>query len=436
MIDAWKEGLWAALKAVAAEGPASPTSDVPAQNGIAEKAEDESKLVGVPPLQQSRIKLIWHSMEVAKPSENGTREKATEEGSPGTAANPYHAPVTRAEYMTASWSDRRVIHLEVDVSESGSQYTPGDSLGVLPENSPELVDALLERLAADGSRVFSVAGVDDVSADVGMGAARLLGHVGWPCSLREALLKHCDLTAVARKGLLRVLAEYCSDAKERAELLMLSSRGGRDAYKVQIQEGRPSVLDILKRFPSCKPDLAHVLDSLPPLVARMYSVTCSPAAVPGKAQVAFSVVREETKDGRVFNGVCTSWLERRLGLDPKSQREFLPDAASPVSLPVFLKSGGDFRLPGSLESPLLLIGPGTGVAPFRGFLQQRREQLKSNGGAEAGEAWLFFGCRKKDEDFLYKEDLQQFETDGTLTKLVSAFSREGQTKVSRLAHSH
>lgn len=347
-----------------------------------------------------------------------------------SAAHPFRAAVTVAEYMTASWSDRRVIHLELDIAQTGAKYKAGDSLGVLPENRPELVDGLLERLGADSRRVFSVAAVDDVSTGLGAdvaGGARLLGHVGWPCTLREALLRHCDVTAVARKGLLRVLAEYCADSAERTELLMLSSRGGRDAYKVQIQEARPSLLEILKRFPSCKPDLAHVLDSLPPLVARMYSVTCNAKHAPGKVQVAFSVVKEQTGDGRVFHGVCTSWLERRLGLDPKTQRQFVADSSAPVTVPVFLKSGGDFRLPEDLTAPLLLIGPGTGVAPFRGFLQQRREGLKEGG--EAGPAWLFFGCRREDEDFLYDKDLRQFETDGTLTKLVTAFSRAGETKV-------
>ncbi|GAQ83041.1 NADP/FAD dependent oxidoreductase [Klebsormidium nitens] len=442
VIDKWKEGLWDALKAAVSEG-ANPPSVAPLPNGTANPppASKESKLVGVPPLQKSRIKLIWQGAETIRThgklssATNGT-VTSLENGNPTieySAAHPFSAEVTAAEYMTASWSDRRVIHLEVDIARTGASYKPGDSLGVLPENRPELVDGLLERLGADGGRVFSVAAVDDVgtgqgdgSADVA-GGARLLGHVGWPCTLREALLRHCDVTAVARKGLLRVLAEYCADSAERTELLMLSSRGGRDAYKVQIQEVRPSLLEILKRFPSCKPDLAHLLDSLPPLVARMYSVTCNANDAPGRVQVAFSVVKEQTGDGRVFHGVCTSWLERRLGLDPKTQRQFVANPSARVSVPVFLKSGGDFRLPEGLTAPLLMIGPGTGVAPFRGFLQQRRERLQAGG--EAGPAWLFFGCRKEDEDFLYEKDLRKFETDGTLTKLVTAFSRAGDAKV-------
>eukprot|EP00850_Spirogloea_muscicola_P006810 SM000033S12331 [mRNA] locus=s33:236976:240911:+ [translate_table: standard] len=370
-----------------------------------------------------------------------------------SAAAPLQAPVPIACRLTAPWSDRAVVHLGIDVTGTGLSFRPGDSLGILPRNDPQLVAALLDRLSAPGDRLFRV------EAERGNSGEAALGHLHCPCTLREALRARVDVTAAPKKGLLRVLAEYCADDVERRRLLFLCSRGGRDAYKAEMMEARPSLLDLLQAAPSCRPDLGHLLESLPPLVARLYSITNSRAVDAHLIEIAFSVVRMETAPGRIFRGVCTNWLERELALGASGERA----REMPVlKIPVFVRGGGSFSPPQNLESPLVMIGPGTGVAPFRGFLQERRCVLATDGaylqaascnaqderdGASAvpddvggrvahsanagtvGESWLFFGCRRPEEDFLYRDELEGFVADGTLSQLVVAYSRTTDKKV-------
>eukprot|EP00850_Spirogloea_muscicola_P010662 SM000063S20052 [mRNA] locus=s63:487201:491105:+ [translate_table: standard] len=399
-----------------------------------------------------------------------------------SAAAPLQARVAVARRLTAPWSDRAVVHLGIDVTSTGLSFRPGDSLGILPRNDPQLVAALLDRLGAPGDRLFRV------EAERGNGGEAALGHLHCPCTLGEALSSRVDVTAAPKKGLLRVLAEYCADDVERRRLLFLCSRGGRDAYKAEMMEARPSLLDLLQAAPSCRPDLGHLLESLPQLVARFYSITNSRAVDSHLIEIAFrcelqlpqpkcilvgpvtsirltleplptSVVRMETAPGRIFRGVCTNWLERELALGASGERARGMPA---LKIPVFVRGGGSFSPPQNLESPLVMVGPGTGVAPFRGFLQERRRALATDGsslqaapcsgqderdGASAvpdevggrvahsaiagtvGESWLFFGCRRQEEDFLYRDELEGFVADGTLSRLVVAYSRTTDKKV-------
>lgn len=440
IVDQWTDGLWgpleAALKA-AAGGAAAVDGAAAVANGHVQSAaqqaaaEEEINLVGVPPLQPSRVTVALETSPGGAPS--AALAEAHEGGGAAapsySAHRPYMAAVTDAKYMTAEWSDRKVIHLEVDVEGSGISVGPGDSIGIVAVNDEAIVDALLERLGVDGSKFLRIEGRDG-----GLEGAAVLGHIRRPCTLREALLRHCDVTAAAKKGLLRVLAEYCSAAGEKTRLLLLSSRGGKDAYKAEVLDARPGLLDLLRQFPSCRPDLGHLLDSLPPLVPRFYSITNSPRAAGGGAarpvQVAFSVVSMQLGP-RTFHGVCTSWLDRALQLGAGGGGR--PPAA--LRLPIFPKGGGDFRPPADLSASVIMIGPGTGVAPFRGFLQDRAAALAARAAASGpaeegvGESWLFFGCRRRDEDYLYGADLEAFAATGTLSRLVVAFSRKSDQKV-------
>lgn len=239
------------------------------------------------------------------------------------------------------------------------------------------------------------------------------------------------LASVCRKSLLRLLGEHCSSQADKQRLLHLSSIGGRQDYNTDIKAAQPSLLDLFHQFPSCQPPLAALLDCLPPLAPRMYSVSCSPLERPHAVQVAFSVVNHATPAG-VRHGVATNWLQQlcKPVIDGR-----VTAAEARIRLPLYLRQGGSFGPPSKADSglpdlaaPMLMIGPGTGVAPFRGFLQQRQHQIADHKG-EAAPARLYFGCRQAHEDFLYEEDLKGFESDGGLTKLHVAFSRAQSSKV-------
>ena len=451
-VEAWCEKLKAALTTAcnpASEAQKAPIAAVsPVEAKKEEKASDESseavvkELVGVPALSACTVALQWEedpSKAAAVAEAEGAHPTPAElalrdpEGLYGPEA-PFWAAVTRCESLcgpaTASEEGREVLHLELDLSGSGMDPHPGDAIGVTPLNDPELVEGLLSRLGADGSRVISF-----TSADGGACAPGKLSHLHWPCTLRRALSRGCDLTgAHTKKSLLRVLGEYCGDEAEKTRLLHLCSRGGKDAYKVEVAAEQPSLLDLLSRFPSCSPPLAHLLEALPPLAPRLYSLSSAGLAHPGSAHVAFSVVRysspsSSSSGGLLRKGVATNWLKdtccRRGGRDE-----------GPPRIPVHLRPNQSFRPPSDLSVPLVMVGPGTGVAPFRGFLQERRAkaeaaELKEGRSRELllGPSWLFFGCRRRDEDFLYREELEGFASDGTLTHLETAFSREQEEKV-------
>lgn len=263
-VETWLESLRPALAAALKADKAGKAPEQPKKQAAPSPAADE--LVGVPALLACSTSLIWEEDEnkVAAASTEASRPAAAEleyrdeHGLYGPEA-PFWAPVTKCENLCAGWSDRevetplipficvrvpfatcpsclrypprpsfhpqqpptacQVLHLEWDLSGSGMQCHPGDAMGVMPHNSEQLVEGIIGRLGADGSRVFSVAEADGSPARPGK-----LSHLRWPCTLRSALSTGCDLTGVPKKSLLRMLAEYCGDATEKHRLLFLCSR--------------------------------------------------------------------------------------------------------------------------------------------------------------------------------------------------------------------
>lgn len=426
VVESWIGDLWPALQK--AVQPADAPAAVPAV--IAQPA--------AMPLPPTTVKLRWIDGQAAeavreqeaagpKPEEVAFRD-GSGMYSPGA---PFWAPVAEAGLLTTPEAgDRVVIHLGLDISGSNMAYKPGDSIGVLPQNSTALVDDIIARLGVDGDAVFEVQPRQGADA-----AAKPLRHLHWPCSVRAALLRGCDLTAVPRKSLLRLLAEHCQEGAEKDRVMHLCSREGKEDYAADILASSPTLLDLLKQFPSCNPPLDALLEALPPLPPRMYSITCSPGEAPHRVEVAFTVVKYQA-GGKEREGVATTWLHRLCAPLLATPSCAVNGTAAVADgelarprVPVFLRHGGDFRAPEDLSVPWVLIGPGTGVAPFRGFLQERRRRLAAGPASGAAPCWLYYGCRRADHDFLYEDDLKAFEADGTLTKLEVAFSRAQDEKV-------
>ena len=206
-------------------------------------------------------------------------------------------------YESAPWSDRKVLHLQLDLRDSGMRYEAGDSVGVLPSNSPVLVDSLLERLGHSRQEVISVHAAD------GSGKPVLI-HLPSPCTLGYALTRCVDLTSSTKKSVLRMLAEHCTNPAEKRTLIYIFSKAGKAAYQHDILEHQPSVLDLLNRFPSCSPPLDAVLDALTPMMPRLYSITTSYAEHPNKLQVA---LRWAEKGGGEFGGCRVMRYKKRYG---------------------------------------------------------------------------------------------------------------------------
>jgi len=171
---------------------------------------------------------------------------------------------------------------------------------------------------------------------------------------------------------------------------------------------------VLNDFPSVNIPFDHFIEAAPKLAARMYSISSSLKEHPGRVHITAVITNFTTKANRYHKGVCTNWLSRAIPKDDE-----------PILLPVFIEKA-NFRLPKDPATPVLMIGPGTGLAPFRGFLQERKHQAKSG---SLGDSLLFFGCRSRKIDFIYGDELEAAEKEGVISKLIVAFSRESEKKV-------
>ncbi|MFP3358099.1 bifunctional cytochrome P450/NADPH--P450 reductase [Planococcus sp. SIMBA_143] len=297
-------------------------------------------------------------------------------------------------------AERSTRHIEIDLPE-GTTYQEGDHLGVLPENSKELVERVLTR--------FGLKGEEHVVLEGSSGRANHL-PTGQPVQLEQLLASYVELQEPATRAQLRELAKSnpCPPHKQELEHLVED-----ETYKREVLAKRLTMLELLERFMSCEMEFENFLALLPALKARYYSISSSPRVSSRKASITVSVVKGVAWSGTgEYEGVASNYLAKREAGDKIACFIRTPQTA--------------FQLPENPETPLVMVGPGTGIAPFRGFIQARKV-LKEQG-VQLGAAQLYFGCRHAQEDFLYEEELKQAEQLG-LIELHSAFSRQQQEKV-------
>eukprot|EP00180_Rhodochaete_pulchella_P001313 Plantae.Rhodophyta-Rhodochaete_pulchella.ctg2125.p1 GENE.Plantae.Rhodophyta-Rhodochaete_pulchella.ctg2125~~Plantae.Rhodophyta-Rhodochaete_pulchella.ctg2125.p1 ORF type:complete len:570 (+),score=92.54 Plantae.Rhodophyta-Rhodochaete_pulchella.ctg2125:211-1920(+) len=332
-------------------------------------------------------------------------------GSTATAANepkitrekPLMARVSKSTLltrMTGAPDDKETIHVELDVSGTGLRYSPGDAIGVVPSNCPDDVEQLLIALATDGAETVLV------PASAGK-------PPGTKCSLKEALLNYCDLRS-AKPELVALLGDRCTDGSEKTRATeLLGGEGGKKSKTLTDYLAERHVVDVLQDFPSSFVDPTALVDLLRPLTARYYSISSSQEKNAGTVSATVAVLRYESL-GKGRKGVATCHLRDRVCVGD--------------SVPIFVSRNNDFRPPKNLSTPIVMIGPGTGIAPFRAFMQERTSQLANDADPKMGENILFFGCRYSDRDFLYREEFRGYESKGHL-ELFTAFSRETGRKV-------
>jgi cytochrome P450 / NADPH-cytochrome P450 reductase len=297
---------------------------------------------------------------------------------------------------------RSTRHVEVALPE-GSSYRTGDHLGVLPSNSATLVDRVLRRFDLDALSYVRLR-----STGPGRIASLPLDAV---LSVRRLVMHYVELQQPATRKQIATLAANTQCPNSKPALLRLATDDA--AYREEIRTKGTTVLDLLERYPACELTLQGYLEMLPLMTPRYYSISSSPRATPDRASITVGVVREPAHSGiGVFEGVCSTHVARR-------------DVGT--RLFAFVKeSKSGFTLPDDPSTPIIMIGPGTGLAPFRGFLQERAA-LRAQG-ATLGPALLFFGCRHPDEDFIYRDELERYAQEG-LVDLNVAFSRLGEQKI-------
>ena len=301
---------------------------------------------------------------------------------PFSRKNPFPARLSHTRTLTHPGSGKETLHFEVSIAGSGLAYEPGDSLGVFPSNDPAAVDEILS--AADLS--------GDEAVD---------SPAGGTAPLREVLTRHVTLREPSRQ-MVAALLDKCPGDEELAELVDPEAQKVLDEWA----DGR-EVIDILLAYPRARftaPELVKVLRKLQP---RLYSIASSPKMHPEEIHLTVAIVRYETH-GRMRHGLCST---------------FLADRAKGGTFPVFIHSAKHFRPPADPAAPLVMVGPGTGIAPFRAFLQDREAS------GAAGRTWLFFGDRNRATDFLYEDEIGRWVERGVLGRLDTAFSRDQAHKI-------
>jgi len=302
-------------------------------------------------------------------------------------------------------SERSTRHIEVKLPE-GVSYAPGDHLCVIPVNSPELVERALSRFGFDTETYIRV----DVE-----GGRRSPFPNGSTFSLKRLAEVYGELQAVATRKDIAVMAATtrCPNTQTTLNDWAAPASQDEDVYRDEVLLKRRSVLDILEMFPACELPFARYLEMIPFLTPRYYSISSAPAHHPGHCSITVGVVEGPALSGQGdYHGVCSNYLARC--------------AIGDTVHAVIQKPSLPFRLPESSDTPLIMVGPGTGLAPFRGFLQDRQERRAA--GHTLGKALLFFGCRHPDHDHIYRDEMEQAETNG-LVDLHIAYSRKGKKKV-------
>ncbi|MHA2854358.1 assimilatory sulfite reductase (NADPH) flavoprotein subunit [Paenibacillus lautus] len=298
-------------------------------------------------------------------------------------SNPYQAEILENLNLNGRGSDRETRHIEISLEGSNLQYEPGDSLGIYPENHPQLVDDLIAVMGWNADE------------------AVVVNKSGEARTLRDALLRHYEITVLTKP-----LIEQAAKLPGSEGLQKLLEPGHEQELRAYIEER--DLLDLVQDYGLQQVAASDFVSILRKIPARLYSIASSSKAFPDEVHVTVRTVRYEAH-GRNRYGVCSVQLAERL------------EAGD--SLPVYIQHNPNFKLPENPDTPIIMIGPGTGVAPFRAFLGEREET-----GAE-GKSWLFYGDQHFTTDFLYQIEWQRWLKDGVLTRMDVAFSRDTDKKV-------
>ena len=336
----------------------------------------------------------WKEILLPRLREHGSAPKAAKPAGPApestpsphaalafTRENPALAPLVDKQPLTRPGSAKLTLHLAFSTADSGLTYEAGDACGVLPSNDANLVAEILQALRFNGNE------------QVQCGKAGLT-------TLHDALTHHLQVTRLSRK----LVQEYARLGQCARLLAMLApeNKDQLDAYTCD-----RGLIDLLLEYPGVISDPAELVTLLPKLTPRLYSISSSPLAHAGQLHATVAVVRFHAHN-RDRGGVCSTLFADRTQIADR--------------LPIYIQPNKKFRLPAA-DAPMIMIGPGTGVAPFRGFLHERRAL-----GAK-GRNWLFFGERSAATSFLYREELEAMHADGHLTRFDTAFSRDQEHKV-------
>ncbi|KAI9255696.1 cytochrome P450 [Phascolomyces articulosus] len=324
----------------------------------------------------------------------------------------YNAQLLVKKELQQPGSGRSTRHIELDISslapssDNGQLYEAGDHLEVMPENDPKTVQAVALNFGWVLDSVFEV----DPESLKDVSPRSLAASIKGPCTVENALTYYADLSSPPTRTMLSIFAEQLSKASPETaatfrQLIMPDSA----EYPSFIEKNR-TLLELQKNYPQVNQlELGQFLSAVGVMQPRRYSIASSPLSYPDRAHITVGVVHDVLKDGREFYGLASSYLART---PAKNIRAALKSSKS------------SFGLPAAPTVPIIMIAAGTGLSPFRGFIQERAYQQQQ--GKDVGKSVLFFGCRRSDQDFIYADELNGYIEKGLLSSLHVAFSRQNE----------
>ncbi|XP_073717118.1 NADPH-dependent diflavin oxidoreductase 1 [Misgurnus anguillicaudatus] len=381
VIDPWLVSFW--QKTLSLYPP--PTGLVPLR--------EEDKL---PP------RYVFHILDEV-PNKQVEHFQRPDNDAPPTSLQPFPAQVVFNERVTHPSHFQDVRHIEFDITGSNIQYSAGDVVMMRPCNAPEDVEQFCQLLRLDPECYFTLTPTD---SSIAMVPARL----PQPCSIRFLVEQFLDISAVPRRSFFELLATFATNELEREKLLEFSSAPGQDALHAYCNRPRRTALEVLADFPHTTAELSvdYLLDLFPEIQPRSFSIASSLLVHPNRIQILLAVVRYKTKLFKPRKGLCSSWLA---SLDPSKGE---------IYVPLWVKKGS-LKFPKDQNTPVIMVGPGTGVAPFRSAIEERAAEGKMAN-------VLFFGCRSETKDFYCQSEWEKKVQAGQMT-LFTAFSRDQEDKI-------
>ncbi|XP_038193554.1 NADPH-dependent diflavin oxidoreductase 1 isoform X2 [Arvicola amphibius] len=340
--------------------------------------------------------------EVPSVGTEGLKLASSDPQRPPSELQPFLAPVITNQRVTGPQHFQDVRLIEFDITDSSISYAAGDVVSIMPSNSETHTQQFCRLLGLDPKQFFML-----TPREPGVPHPPGLPR---PCTVSHLVSRYLDIASVPRRSFFELLACLSPHGLEREKLLEFSSARGQEELWEYCNRPRRTILEVLCDFPhtaaAIPPD--YLLDLIPRIRPRAFSIASSLLAHPGRLQILVAVVQYQTRLKEPRRGLCSSWLA---SLNPEQ---------GPVQVPLWVRPGS-LVFPETPDTPIIMVGPGTGVAPFRAAIQERVAHSQTGN-------FLFFGCRKRDQDFYWQTEWQELEKKGCLT-LVTAFSREQEQKV-------
>ncbi|XP_063792224.1 NADPH-dependent diflavin oxidoreductase 1 isoform X2 [Pseudophryne corroboree] len=322
-------------------------------------------------------------------------------GETPTELHPFHAPLVSNQRVTSEDHFQDVRLIEFDIAGSGVQFSPGDVVMIQPQNSPQDVQQFCSLLRLSPDTVFVLEPRDS--------GTPVPPQLPQPCTMQHLVERYLDIHSVPRRSFFYFLSFFSQDEQESEKLKEFCSAAGQDELYSYCNRPRRTTLEVLFDFPhtTCNIPADYLLDLIPRIRPRAFSIASSMQAHPDKLQILMAVVQYKTRIQEVRRGLGSTWLA---SIRPEDGKQ----------VPLWVKTGS-MKFPSDSDTPLVMVGPGTGVAPFHAAIQERATQSKPG-------CCLFFGCRGKTKDFYFQEEWEDLSKRGLLT-LFTAFSRDQEDKI-------